>query len=69
MAVKTWKTINGKKFYFGYDGKAKTGFCTIDGHRYFFNKNGVLQKSKFFTVNGNIYFVGYKGYTFSGLKR
>lgn len=55
MQKKVWKVVNGKKFFFGYNGQAKTGFCTINGNRYYFNDKGELQKSKFFKVNGKTF--------------
>lgn len=36
-AVKTWKTVEGKTYYFDENGHAVSGFQTIDGKLYRFN--------------------------------
>ena len=33
---------------FGYNGQAKTGFCTINGNRYYFNDKGELHEEQIF---------------------
>ena len=40
MKVNTWYESNGKKSYFGLDGKRVKGFQVIDGNTYFFSREG-----------------------------
>jgi hypothetical protein len=41
-----WKTISGKKYYFGSNGARKTGWYTIKNKSYYFDSKGVYVKSK-----------------------
>ena len=41
-----WRTISGKRYYFGANGARKTGWYTIGNKSYYFNSQGVCQKSK-----------------------
>ena len=66
MIQNEWRTINGKKFYFGSNGKATTGLATVDGHTCYFNKNGVLYRNQFITYNGKLYYMEDTGYAATG---
>lgn len=48
MVTECWKTIDGKKYYFGIDGKAATGCSRIQGKYYIFN-----DKSELFSFKNN----------------
>lgn len=39
-----WRTVHGKKYYFGANTHAVKGLKKIQGHYYIFNRSGVLQK-------------------------
>lgn len=41
-----WTTIGKYRYYFSASGTKKTGWITVDGNRYFLNKNGQLQKKR-----------------------
>ncbi len=41
-----WKTIKGKKYYFGKDGYAYRGRCLVNGVRYMFRSDGTLYTRK-----------------------
>ena len=52
----TWKTISGKVYYLGSDGKkVRKTFLTIGGARYYFNGSGV-RVTGFFKVRGKHYY-------------
>lgn len=42
-----WKTIDGQRYYFDYDGNMVTGFQYINGDKYFFNDDGSLRTYSF----------------------
>ena len=54
-----WRTIDGGRYYFDYNGNMVTGFQEIDGERYYFNEDGDLQKETFlldgicYVINGD----------------
>ena len=43
---KTWKTVNGKRYYFRSNGKAATGPFKVKGKAYVFGSNGALETGK-----------------------
>ena len=51
------KTEQGKKYYILKNGKRATGYRTIDGDGYYFNKNGhaVMNQWKYVKLNGKNY--------------
>ena len=53
-ALAEWKNTSGGKVWME-NGKRVTGFKKISGALYFFNKSGILQKSKRVRYNGNYY--------------
>ena len=56
----TW-TADGTNWKFMVNGKAYTGWLTdTDGHRYYFNKKGIMQTG-WQNVNGNWYYLNSKG--------
>lgn len=55
-----WKTINGKKYYFGKKYYAVTGWQTIKKNKYYFNSSGVMQ-TKWKTIKGKKYYFGKNG--------
>ena len=59
-----WKTIDGKKYYFG-DGNSrpsmKTGFVRVDEKLYFLGDNGALQKNCIFEYEGERYMANSSG--------
>lgn len=65
-AFKGWLAINGDKYYFGNDYKAKkNGFFTIDNKSYYFNKDGVLVKG-FQVINDKVYNISDTGEILTG---
>lgn len=46
IKVRGWNIIEKKTYFMDDTGKKQTGFKTIDGKRYYFNTNGVLQINK-----------------------
>lgn len=56
-----WKTINGKRYYFGKNGAAYTGYRKIGEYRYYFDKKGQGVSSKLVTINGKRYYFMYNG--------
>ena len=50
-------TTNNKAYtyYFGDDGKMRTGFITVDSVRYYLNANGILQRG-FIRLGGKVYY-------------
>ena len=52
---KGWVEKNGKTYYYK-DGKRLTGWRTIDGKRYHFNKYGVMHKGMK-TIDGKVYYL------------
>ena len=59
-AEASWKTENGKRYYYDANGKKATGTVTIDGIAYVFAPNGVQQLG-WQTVDGKRYFYNKKG--------
>ena len=70
----SWKTLEGKKYYFKSNGAAATGCSVIENKNYLFNSKGILQmpssgssirinKVKYFklTLNNKIYYVRSNG--------
>lgn len=55
-----WKTINGKKYYFGKKYYAVTGWQNIKKKKYYFNSNGIMQ-TKWKTIRGKKYYFGKNG--------
>ncbi|MBM7635888.1 glycoside hydrolase family 70 protein [Streptococcus saliviloxodontae] len=49
-------TSTGKWYYFGSDGRAVTGFQTINGVKQYFYSNGVQAKGELVTINGKLYY-------------
>ena len=65
-----WKTVNGKRYYFGSKGKAVTGSSKVKGKAYVFGSDGVLKTGKstrVVTVAGVKYRVAKNGRAKSGL--
>ncbi|HDA5460930.1 TPA: glycosylating toxin TcdA, partial [Clostridioides difficile] len=54
-------TLNGKKYYFGSDSKAITGWQTIDGKKYYFNPNNAIAATHLCTINNDKYYFSYDG--------
>lgn len=55
-----WKTVSGKVYYIGADGKTVKGkFLTINGGRYYFNASGV-RVTGFFKVGTKWYYASVK---------
>ena len=38
-----WQNVNGLWYYFKDNGRAATGFCSVDAETYYFDKNGIMQ--------------------------
>lgn len=49
-----WKTVDGKRYYFGKNGYMRTGWQEIDGKVYFFRKTGEMAVGDV-TINGEKY--------------
>lgn len=60
MQKKVFKTVKGKKYYFGANGKAVRGLKTIKKNLYYFNTSCVMQKG-WKTVNGVKYYFASNG--------
>jgi outer membrane protein assembly factor BamB len=56
-AVKGWKTIGGKKYYFNANGIMQTGLKTIGKKKYYFGSNGAAVKG-WKTVSKKKYYFG-----------
>ena len=53
----TFKTLNnGKRYYFGDDGKAYRGIKTIDDKTYYFNPGYNYMMNGFCSLNGKVYY-------------
>ncbi|HAT4805230.1 TPA: peptidase C80, partial [Clostridioides difficile] len=50
-----------KKYYFGSDSKAITGWQTIDGKKYYFNPNNAIAATHLCTINNDKYYFSYDG--------
>ena len=50
-----WRTIGGRKYYFGTGGRMKTGLFTYNGKKYYADKNGA-QKTGLITTGGARYY-------------
>ncbi|MDO4340419.1 MAG: hypothetical protein Q4C91_20410 [Eubacteriales bacterium] len=60
----TWKTIDGRRYYFKSNGNAATAANKIDGKYYVFSLKGQLlapSKNRIVTVGGQKYYVTTKG--------
>ena len=59
----TWKTVDGKKYYFQSNGKAAVGSVKVKKAYYIFNEAGVLQtgKKRLVTVKKKQYYAAKKG--------
>lgn len=69
LIKKSWKTINGRKYYFQKNGNAAVGSCKINKKYYIFNTKGQMyqpSKTKVVSVNGIKYRVNSKGRAVSG---
>ncbi len=51
-----WRTIDGVKYYFDYNGNMATGFQDIEGNVYYFRDDGALQ-TKTFLLDGTYYVI------------
>jgi hypothetical protein len=67
-AIKGWKKVKGKKYYFGKNCIAKTGFATIGKKKYYFSARGVMQTG-LKTVKKKKYYFGNKGAAIKGWKK
>ena len=56
-----WVTIGDNKYYAGADGAALIGLQTIGGYKYYFAKNGVMEKDTMVVVGKTVYVVNKKG--------
>lgn len=65
-----WKTVNGKVYYLGSNGKpVKNTFLTLGGMRYYFGSAGV-RASGFFKTGGKWYYASVSdGHLFRGWQR
>jgi len=57
----TWKTIEGKRYYFNKSGYVVTGWKKIKNNWYYFNKKGVMARKKWIKSGKNKYYVGANG--------
>lgn len=53
-------------YYFDAEGKKVTGWQTIQGNKYYFNKNGAMQKSGWQEADDGKYYLGEKGAALTG---
>lgn len=61
---RTWKTVKGKRYYFGQSGYACIGPCKVGSNLYLFKVTGALytkKKAGFVSVQGNTYYVNKEG--------
>ena len=57
-----FKTVEGKKCYFGADGAmVKKQLVTIDGKKYYFGKDGDMYTKRLISVKGKKYYMGADG--------
>lgn len=56
----SWKSVDGKRYYFDESGNMVTGFRDVDGEKYYFNADGSLATTSF-TLDGMRYIVGANG--------
>ncbi|MCO8787909.1 glycosylating toxin TcdA [Clostridioides difficile] len=54
-------TLNGKKYYFGSDSKAVTGWRIINNKKYYFNPNNAIAAIHLCTINNDKYYFSYDG--------
>lgn len=52
----TWKMSGKNWYYLTGDGTMATGLISVDGDRYYLNKDGSLRMSDFFIEEGGIYY-------------
>ncbi len=58
-----------KMYYFGEDGVKVTGWQTVDNKTYYFDKNGVMQKSKWKKRGDDKYYLSKKGAALTGWQK
>lgn len=65
----TWKTVDGKKYYFQSNGKAAVGSVKVKKAYYVFNEAGILQtgKKRLVTVKNKQYYAAKNGKALSGI--
>ena len=65
----TWKTVDGKKYYFQSNGKAAVGSVKVKKAYYVFNEAGILQtgKKRLVTVKKKQYYAAKNGKALSGI--
>ena len=68
LLKKKWKTLDGKKYYFGADGYAKTGWFNVGSGLYYAAANGVV-RSGFAKIGGKKYYLPADGNTRTGWTR
>ncbi len=61
LQKKKWLTIKKKKYYVDKNGYRVTGFYDVKKQTYYFNSKGVMQKNKWFAMNGETYHVNKSG--------
>ncbi|MCQ2533793.1 MAG: DUF4214 domain-containing protein [Clostridia bacterium] len=70
-AIKGWKTVDGKTYYFELNYKHKydmvIGWFEKDNKHYYFDDSGVLQSDGWFTVDGKRYYAGNDGALMLGI--
>lgn len=69
-----WYKSYTRTYYLGTDGKARSGFQTIDGKRYYFTASGVwgsadYLQTGFFEVNKDLYYADEDGVLQTGWKK
>ena len=55
MARSSWRSLNGKTYYFDRFGEKVTGWQTINSYRYYFGSDGA-QRTGWQTINGKTYY-------------
>lgn len=66
-----WYTLKDgvKQRYYDKNGNFLVGKRMVKGKIYYFNKNGILQKNKWITINGKKYYFGADGVKYVGVKK
>ncbi len=62
-------TKNKNTYYLDQNGKKITGFKQVSGKKYYFDKYGVMVKSKFIDIGEDTYYFGHNGYAYTGLRK
>ena len=66
--ISQWKTINGKKYYFGSNGRAYTGAKKVGSYIYGFSSSGSLLKDYGYKkIDGKYYYFDANGKSIKGL--